>query len=242
MPCITCATSGCRKAAAAPRANARTLRRLWGAADIWVRAEVASHPECPADVLARAEQDTDPLIRWKVASNPAIGDEALMRLLTDTDERVRAAAVRNPALSGERLDQSGDPSAKVRSLFARRSLLSPELVARLAADSNVWVRRWIARNPEVSGALLERLAVDPEMEVRRSVTRNQACPAHLLPNELLGAVRRGDAAALDELGLAACIECGCCDHVCPSAIALTPRFVTARAAQRPPPGPGEDPS
>lgn len=57
----------------------------------------------------------------------------------------------------------------------------------------------------------------------------EVCPAHLMPNELLGAVQRHDGLALAEFGLDACIECGSCDHVCPSAIALTPRFAAARA-------------
>ena len=39
-------------------------------------------------------------------------------------------------------------------------------------------------------------------------------------------------AALAELGLNACIECGCCDYVCPSQILLTDHFVTAKANLR----------
>jgi electron transport complex protein RnfC len=36
--------------------------------------------------------------------------------------------------------------------------------------------------------------------------------------------------ALQEFGLNACIECGCCDYVCPSQIQLTNRFIKAKAA------------
>jgi electron transport complex protein RnfC len=54
------------------------------------------------------------------------------------------------------------------------------------------------------------------------------CPAGLLPQQLLVAVRSDHAASLARLGLAACIECGCCDYVCPSAIPLTARFHAAR--------------
>jgi electron transport complex protein RnfC len=57
----------------------------------------------------------------------------------------------------------------------------------------------------------------------------EACPARLLPQELLVACRQDDLAALDRLGAAECIECGACDYVCPSHIALTRRF---RAAKR----------
>jgi len=48
-----------------------------------------------------------------------------------------------------------------------------------------------------------------------------ACPARLLPQELLRAVHRNGLAGLSELGLSDCIECGCCDVVCPSHIPLT---------------------
>lgn len=48
-----------------------------------------------------------------------------------------------------------------------------------------------------------------------------ACPARLLPQELLRAARRSSAEDLAELGLEDCIECGCCDVACPSHIPLT---------------------
>jgi electron transport complex protein RnfC len=51
-----------------------------------------------------------------------------------------------------------------------------------------------------------------------------ACPSRLLPQELLVAITSGDHGALETLGLADCIECGCCDVICPSHIALTERF------------------
>jgi electron transport complex protein RnfC len=49
-----------------------------------------------------------------------------------------------------------------------------------------------------------------------------------LPQELLTAAHRHDMAALDALGLNACIECGCCDYVCPSGIPMTARFIAAK--------------
>jgi electron transport complex protein RnfC len=49
----------------------------------------------------------------------------------------------------------------------------------------------------------------------------EACPARLLPQELLRAARRPQLDALEQLGLTECIECGACDVVCPSQIPLT---------------------
>ena len=58
----------------------------------------------------------------------------------------------------------------------------------------------------------------------------EACPANLLPQELLVAARHGNLADLGTLGLTECIECGACDYVCPSHIPLTRQFITAKAA------------
>jgi electron transport complex protein RnfC len=55
-----------------------------------------------------------------------------------------------------------------------------------------------------------------------------ACPAGLLPQQLLMYLRNQDTQAATELGLGDCIECGCCDAVCPSHIPLASRFRAAK--------------
>jgi hypothetical protein len=110
-----------RNAAVGPFADAGLLQTLWDTGERHVRAEVAAHPNCPGAVLEQAEAMADALIRRKLASNPALRSAALTRLLADDDERVRAAAVRNPTVSGEFFDDpEGDPSPRVRRIFARR--------------------------------------------------------------------------------------------------------------------------
>ncbi|MBM4221817.1 MAG: electron transport complex subunit RsxC [Gammaproteobacteria bacterium] len=52
----------------------------------------------------------------------------------------------------------------------------------------------------------------------------EACPAGLMPQELLGAVRMEYTTRLAELDIGACIECGVCDYACPSHIPLTTSF------------------
>lgn len=56
------------------------------------------------------------------------------------------------------------------------------------------------------------------------------CPAGLHPQLVLAALRRGNTASAQALGLEACISCGKCDAYCPSDIPLTARFVQAREA------------
>lgn len=55
-----------------------------------------------------------------------------------------------------------------------------------------------------------------------------ACPANLLPQQLLMHLRNHNINAAVELGLRDCIECGCCDAVCPSHIMLASRFRAAK--------------
>jgi electron transport complex protein RnfC len=77
-----------------------------------------------------------------------------------------------------------------------------------------------------------------DMELRRDYSEwpcircgdcGTACPARLLPQELLRAARSRNHPMLSDLGLDDCIECGCCDVVCPSHIPLTEEFRRAKS-------------
>ena len=75
-----------------------------------------------------------------------------------------------------------------------------------------------------------RDALHPLRQLRRSLPGRPAAAAAAL-------VRAGrDLEALERYGLMDCIECGCCDYVCPSQIPLAERFrdmkPVARAADR----------
>jgi Na+-translocating ferredoxin:NAD+ oxidoreductase subunit C len=59
-----------------------------------------------------------------------------------------------------------------------------------------------------------------------------ACPARLLPQELLRHSKTYNFPELDAFGLDDCIECGCCDVICPSGIPLTEYFRDAKHAQQ----------
>jgi Na+-translocating ferredoxin:NAD+ oxidoreductase subunit C len=56
----------------------------------------------------------------------------------------------------------------------------------------------------------------------------EACPAGLLPQALLDASQGNRLNTLRTLHLRDCIECACCDAVCPSHIPLTEQFRTAK--------------
>ena len=57
-----------------------------------------------------------------------------------------------------------------------------------------------------------------------------ACPVGLQPHDLWRFCRAGRTAKASEYGLAACIECGACDYVCPSRIPLVAQFRVGKAS------------
>ncbi|MEM1175012.1 MAG: electron transport complex subunit RsxC [Pseudomonadota bacterium] len=59
-----------------------------------------------------------------------------------------------------------------------------------------------------------------------------ACPVQLMPQQLFWYACADDETRLREFGLTDCIECGCCDLVCPSHIPLTFDFRMAKARIR----------
>lgn len=85
-----------------------------------------------------------------------------------------------------------------------------------------------ATNCVIAATAQDLTARGPEMPCIRCGDCATACPASLLPQQLLRYARLNDRAALAELGLRDCIECGCCDYVCPSHIPLTSHFVAAK--------------
>lgn len=60
----------------------------------------------------------------------------------------------------------------------------------------------------------------------------EACPEHLLPQQLHWFSKAQDFEKLAHYHLARCIECACCDAVCPSHIPLSQNFAKAKAESR----------
>jgi len=143
---------------------------------------------------------------------------------------------------------SGDGVSQPRNLEARIGTPVAELIA-LAGGYQHEPRRLIMGGPMMGVALAsDELPItcatscliaatasdlggeETEMPCIRCGDCIEAYPASLLPQELLVAVRSGNAAELATLGVTECIECGACDYVCPSHIPLTHHFIRGKAA------------
>ncbi|MCC5852755.1 MAG: electron transport complex subunit RsxC [Alkalimonas sp.] len=75
-------------------------------------------------------------------------------------------------------------------------------------------------------------AAGEEMACIRCTACAEACPASLLPQQLLWFSKAKDSEKLDEYNLADCIECGACAYVCPSEIPLVQYYRVAKAEIR----------
>ncbi|WP_214001007.1 electron transport complex subunit RsxC [Arsukibacterium sp.] len=71
-----------------------------------------------------------------------------------------------------------------------------------------------------------------ELDCIRCSACADACPASLLPQQLLWYSKAKDPAKLDEYNLFDCIECGACAYVCPSEIPLVQYYRVAKAEIR----------
>jgi len=80
--------------------------------------------------------------------------------------------------------------------------------------------------------LSERLPVGDVKPCIRCAECAQVCPVQLLPQQLYWYARSDNEAKLRDYGLTDCIECGCCDLVCPSHIPLTAEFRQSKARMR----------
>lgn len=72
-------------------------------------------------------------------------------------------------------------------------------------------------------------AASNEMDCIRCSACADACPASLLPQQLLWYSKAQDSDKLNEYNLADCIECGACAYVCPSEIPLVQYYRVAKA-------------
>ena len=144
---------------------------------------VAQHENTLPDTLARLASDSDPKVREWVAWNRRTSDEVAAKLATDPDPRVRLAAVRHRVFSNEIMAALAcDSVFEVRKAVVRHRTanLPPEVLDKLAEESNMDVQRWVTEHAGISADTLARLAEHENPRVRWRVAEHANCPLEIL--------------------------------------------------------------
>ncbi|MFE4515697.1 PE-PGRS family protein [Kitasatospora sp. NPDC056783] len=139
-----------------------------------VRAELALHPDLPAQQLAGLAADPDPKVRYVAAPRAwvALDEPARTALLADPDADVRAEAVlrQHETTPLSAADFAALPADRYRERAAEACLLSRELAESLVRGADSRMRSIVAGNPLLAPELVAVLAADLEHEVRWPVS------------------------------------------------------------------------
>lgn len=108
-----------------------------------------------------------------------------------------------------------------------RSVLGGSLMGRELARPDSVVCK--TTNCLIAAGTGELSAAPAEQACIRCGFCADACPARLLPQQLLAHCKTGDTSEQMEHGLLDCIECGACDYVCPSHIPLVSTFKDSKS-------------
>ena len=172
-----------KNVAAHAAASANLLMLIYGRADVYTRATVIMHENCPLSLIKNAECDNNlPLIVLRpLAKDLRLSPQFLIKLLANKDSVVRCGVASNLATPKVQVRQLlNDISVPVRRAIASRNDLTISSIKFLMNDKDAWVRQWLARNLRVPSKLLKQLSRDPHIDVRRAVARNPRCPVELL--------------------------------------------------------------
>lgn len=112
----------------------------------------------------------------------------------------------------------------------QRVIMGGPMMGFALADLNVPVVK--TTNCILAPTANELPAASNEMDCIRCSNCADACPASLLPQQLLWYSKAKDSEKLVEYNLADCIECGACAYVCPSEIPLVQYYRVAKAELR----------
>ena len=165
-----------RPAVLAANSTAPQLARLAEQADAAVRAEVAAHPNTPAELLGQLAAE----FPAEVLGNPAL---PLLRLahpnlLKDWPDAALLALLKLPQVPDWlRHHAAKSSSVEVQVALAMHPDLTPAEINQLAQHSAWLVRARIAARNDLDAELLNHLTNDPDYGVRLAIASRQDLPA-----------------------------------------------------------------
>jgi len=164
-----------------PSTSPQLLEQLYDKGDVYVKAAVIGHANCPQRLIDQAVQDESVLIQRQLAADRRLSNEVITRLSLHQDKSVRCALASNLSAAKDVIKSlAKDDSDVVRRVIASRSDLTAQSINSLMNDQDVWVRQKLARNQIVPYRVLTKLSQDLQADVRRGVARNPRCPVKLL--------------------------------------------------------------
>lgn len=226
MPEACMALLAARDAAADPRIVISTVTAKYPAGGERQLIELVFAREVPADGLPA---DIG-VICQNVATAAAVADFFLDgRPLISRIVTITGGGIREPRNIEARI---GTPVADLVQLAGdyadtpERLIMGGPMMGIALADDALPITA--ATNCVIAAMAGELGEVSAELPCIRCGLCVEACPAGLMPQELLTAVRDKNTARLDSLGVSECIDCGACDYACPSHIRLAARFQTGK--------------
>lgn len=165
--------------------NIKHLNQLSNDKGLFVRTNVARHPNTDAALLTKLSNDLGPLVREQVASHKNTPADILNKLSKDKAETVKRAVVMNPnTLQGTLDSLSKDWSVStlldnhpsylrlnIRRSIAQNPDTNSEVLDILSTDTNSEIRDLVAKHPNTHEKTLEKLSNDKNWGVRSSIAK-----------------------------------------------------------------------
>jgi hypothetical protein len=144
----------------------------------------------------------------RVARNPHISPEQAARFVAEIESGMLSPALThtflgNPVCPPHLLERFAGGAVNDKAAVLSNPNLAPDIVLRLAQDTNVLVRYYAAYHDRMTPDALARLAADPDPEVRMAALRNDKLPDDAFRTLLADPVPRVRRALVYEERLAA---------------------------------------
>ena len=137
-------------------ASADLLTLIYSRGDVYTKATVIGHENCPLSLIENAEYDDNlPLIVLRaLAKDVRLSKQCLVKLSVSKDSVVRCGVASNLVTPKVQIRQLlNDISVAVRRAIASRNDLTISSIKVLMNDKDAWVRQWLARNLRMRGKL-----------------------------------------------------------------------------------------